>query len=125
MKNMKKMINQTKNKVLAVLVTSGFALPAIAGSPLPISQQEEAQSGQGILQLFEGILDDEVILFTVIFFAIAICIGCLVGAYNAYKRFEEDEKLSKLIVGWIVCAIFFVLSGAFLYILYQVKNFTG
>ncbi len=125
---LKQTFNKLKNKALTTLAANCIALPAFAAandSPLPISQAEEAQNGQGILQLFQGILDNEVILFIVIFFAIVICLGCLGGAYNAYKRFEEDEKLGKLIVSWIVCAVFFVLAGAFLYILYQVKTFAG
>lgn len=121
----KETFNRTKAKALGLIAGSGISLPAFADSPLPISTTEEAQSGQGILQLFQGILDNEVLLFIVIFFAIVICLACLGGAYSSYRRFEEDEKLGKLIVSWIVCAVFFVLSGAFLYILYQIKSFTG
>lgn len=122
---MKQIFNKTKSKILTALFTILYALPALADSPLPISQAEEAQTGQGIFQLFTTILDNEVVLFMVIFLAIGICLYAIVGAINAFRRYEKDEELGKLIVGWIVCAIFFVLSGAFLYILYQVKTFTG
>lgn len=125
MEEIKKIFKEIKSKTLIAMASMGISIPAFAGSPLPISNQEEAQQGQGILQLFQGILDNEVILFIVIFFAIVICIACLGGAYSSYRRFEEDEKLGKLIVSWIVCAVFFVLSGAFLYIMYQIKTFNG
>lgn len=119
-------INQFKAQALGAVITGGFVPRVFAGtSPLPISNVEESQAGTGILQEFQNILDSEVILFIVIFFAIVICIACLGGAYTAFKKFEDDEKLGKLIVSWIVAAVFFVLSGAFLYILYQIKSFTG
>ena len=124
--NMKEKINQLKSKTLGAVVAGSFTSRAFAGtSPLPISTVEQSQAGTGILQEFQNILDSEVILFIVIFFAIVICIACLGGAYTAFKKFEDDEKLGKLIVSWIVAAVFFVLSGAFLYILYQIKSFTG
>ena|ERR1700677_3547855 len=104
-----------------------FALSAHAAdatnSPLPISTIEEGSSGQGIIQTFQNILDNEVITFIVIFFGIVICLGSLMGAYGAFKRYEDDEKLSKLIVSFIACAIFFVMSVALLYALYQIKQF--
>lgn len=104
-----------------------FALSAHAAdatnSPLPISQTEEAQSNQGIIQVFQSILQSEVITLVVIFFSIVICLGSLAGVYQAFKRYEDDEKLSKLIVGFIASTLFFVLSVAVLYMLYQIKNF--
>ena len=125
-KNQIDKIKQLKAKALAAIITGGVAPRVFAGtSPLPISTVEQSQAGTGILQEFQNILDSEVILFIVIFFAIVICIACLGGAYTAFKKFEDDEKLGKLIVSWIVAAVFFVLSGAFLYILYQIKSFTG
>ena len=124
--SVKNKIKHFKAKALSVMVSGGFVSQVFAGtSPLPISTAEESQQGQGIIQEFQGILDNEVILFIVIFLAIVIWIACLGGAYSAYKKFEDDEKLSKLIVSWIISAVFFVLSGAFLYILYQIKSFTG
>lgn len=122
---------QTRIKNLIYYATGSigylFALSAHAAdasnSPLPISTTEEAQSGQGIIQVFQAVLDNEVITFIVIFFGIAICLGSLMGAYGAFRRYEDDEKLSKLIVSFIACTIFFVLSVAVLYMLYQIKNF--
>lgn len=112
--------------LMGISLFSGLPLPSFAAdSPLPISTTEEAQAGQGIIQLLQGMLDNEIILFIVIFFAIVVSMGSLGGAYNAFKKFEEDEKLSNLIVRWIVCAIFFAMSAALLYVLYAIKGFTG
>ena len=125
---MRKIGRAVKEKLflMGVSLFSGLPLPLFAAdSPLPISTTEEAQSGQGIIQLLQGMLDNEIILFIVIFFAIVVSMGSLGGAYNAFKKFEEDEKLSNLIVRWIVCAIFFAMSAALLYVLYAIKGFTG
>lgn len=124
---------QTRIKNLIYYATGSigylFALSAHAdgssSSPLPISSTEEGTSGQGIIQIFQSILDSEVITFVVIFFGIAVCLGSLMGAYGAFRRYEEDEKMSKLIVSFIACAIFFALSASLLYALYQIKQFGG
>lgn|SRR3990167_2651959 len=112
------------NKSISIIGLLFFSIRSFATPIIPVSTNDETQSGSDFAQTLITICQQEIIPVIMIFGAIWIIWTGISAMSNGIKEAQERQKFDPLKNAVIKTVIVVVVGGALLYLLDQIRSYS-
>lgn len=111
-------------KIMACIATLFFTVISIADPIIPVSGNDETESGSGFAQTILAILQKEVLPIIIVAGALWILWTGIATMSNGIKEAQDRQKFDPLKNALIKTVIVVVVGGALLYLMDLVRTYT-